>query len=102
MRRKTISATKLAQKMLQAGGDDIELLREHDFKGDEAMHDDELHERLRKEFSAEVDTAVGELSERYGKPFRTGSADNKLIPLNGVVRYAIWRVGKKRLFVAAA
>ncbi len=102
MRKKTISVTKLAQKLLQKGRDDLELLREHAFKDDEAMHDDELHERLCGEFSAEVDRVNDELSKLYGKPDRTGATDNKLIPLNGVVRYAAWRVGKARLFVAAA
>ena len=38
----------------------------------------------------------------YGKPLRTGRSNTRLIPINGVFRYAVWEVGKRRLFVAAA
>jgi hypothetical protein len=102
MPRRTISPAKLAEKLLEAGSEDMELLREHDFKDDEAMHDDALHERLRAEFSAELDEVKEAISRLYGKPIQTGNKDNRLIPLNGAVRYAVWRAGKKRLFVAAA
>jgi hypothetical protein len=103
MRRRTRSPTQLARDFLRAGDDKMECLREHDFGDDEvAQHDDELHERLCEEFSAEVDRLKEELSGTYGKPLRTGSADTPLVPLNGVFRYAVWRVGAKRLYVAAS
>ena len=41
-------------------------------------------------------------SKIYGKPLRAGNTNTKLIPLNGVFRYATWRIGKRQLFVAAA
>jgi len=97
-----VSPSKLAAKVLKASADDMELLREHDFKDDEAMHDDELHEMLRAQFAGEVDRITQELSETYGKPLRTGATDNKFVGLNGVVRYAVWRIGEKHLYVAAA
>lgn len=76
MPRKPISATKLAKKLLQAGGDRMEFLRQHDFKGDEAMKDYQLHRRLCAEFSAEVDRTCEELAKVYGKPFRKGTTDS--------------------------
>lgn len=99
---KTASVAKLARKLLQASGEQTELLRMHDFKTDVASHDDDLHDRLCLEFSSEVDQAARELSKAYGRPFRTGAKDCDLIPVNGVVRYAVWKLGARRLFVAAA
>ena len=101
--RRTKSPGPLAREFLRAGDEKLELLREHDFGDDEvAQHDDELHEKLCEEFSAEVDRLKDELSREYGKPLRAGSADTRLVPLNGVFRYAVWRVGGKRLYVAAS
>src|SRR5262249_2797943 len=95
------SAVKLAQKLLKKDEDGLEQLRLHDFPDDESAHDDELTERLYVEFSAEVEGVQAELTKEYGPPFRKGKSDNKVIPLNGVFRYAIWQVAKKQLFVAA-
>ena len=95
------SAVKLAQKLLKKDEEGLEELRMHDFPDDESAHDDELTERLYAEFSADVESAQTELSKEYGPPSRTGKTDTKIIPLNGVFRYAIWQVADKQLFVAA-
>jgi len=95
------SAVKLAQKLLKQDEDALEQLRLHDFPDDESAHDDELTERLHAEFSAELDGVHAELSKAYGPSFRKGKSDNKVIPLNGVFRYAIWQIEEKQLFVAA-
>src|SRR4051812_40523640 len=102
MRPHTTSPTKLAAKLLKVGRTGAELLQVRDFKTDEAQHDDDLHARVCAEFSAEVDRLKEELSKKYGKPWRTGSKDTRLVPGGGVVRYAVWRVGKMRLHVCAA
>ena len=81
----------------------LEFLRERVFHLDEtAAHDDELHEKLCEEYSADVDRLKAELSKTYGKPLRAGSSTTRLVPLNGVFRYAVWKVGKRHLFIAAA
>ena len=95
------SATQLARKLLTKDEDGLEELRAHDFLDDESAHDDELTERLYVEFSADVEGVQAELSKEYGLPARKGKSDTRLIPLNGVFRYAIWHVADKKLFVAA-
>ena len=95
------TAVKLAQKFLKERQDNLEMLRMHDFPDDESAHDDELTERLYAEFSADVESAQAELAKQYGAPTRTGKKDDKLIPLNGVFRFVIWRVGEAHLFIAA-
>lgn len=97
------SAITLASQLLEdedAGG--LEELRIHEFDDDEAAHDDETIEKLYAEFSAEFDRVEAALSKKYGKPSRTGKEDDDVIPLNGVFRFAIWPVGEKQLFAAAA
>jgi hypothetical protein len=84
----------------ESGG--LEDLRIHDFTDDEAAHDDEAIEKLYADFSAEFDRVEAALTKEYGKPLRTGTEDDEVIPLNGVFRFAIWRVGGKQLFAAAA
>jgi hypothetical protein len=95
------SAVKLAQKLLKRDEESLEELRMHDFPDDESAHDDELTERLYSEFSAEVEGVQVELAKLYGPPTRTGKKDDKLIPLNGIFRFAIWKVAGRQLFVAA-
>jgi hypothetical protein len=91
------SAVKLAQALLKRDEESLEELWMHD----EAAHDDELTERLYTEFSAEVEGIQAELAKSYGPPARTGKKDDRLIPLNGVFRFAIWKVAGRQLFVAA-
>ena len=65
MRRRAKPTLPLARKLLRAKGDKLEFLRERTFHLDEeAAHDDELHERLCKEYSADVDrlTATAQLT----------------------------------------
>src|SRR6478672_121892 len=94
------SAVKLAQKLLKKDEDGLEQLRMHDFPDDESAHDDELTERLYAEFSAELAGVQAELSKEYGPPSRKGKSDTKIVPLNGIFRYAIWQIADTHLFVA--
>jgi hypothetical protein len=95
------SAIKLAAKFLKDAEDCLDALKIHDFPDDESAHDDELTDHLHTKFSGEVDRIQAELSKQYGPPSRTGKKDDKDIPANGVFRFAVWKVGKKQLFVAA-
>src|SRR5688572_32792753 len=103
MRHRTKPPAQLARKVLGGSGVKLEFLRERVFHLDEdAAHDDDLHERLCEEYSAEFDRLKAELSKTYGKPLRAGSTNTRLVPLNGVFRYAVWKVRKRHLFIAAA
>jgi hypothetical protein len=96
------SATSIAKKLLAGEPGGLEELRIHEFEDDYEAHDDELTEQLYQEFSAEFDRVVTALSKKYGKPQRTGKKEDKIIPLNGVFRFAIWSVDDQQLYVAAA
>ena len=95
------SAIKLARRFLKGDEDSLDALQIHDFPDDMSAHDDELTQRLYARFSAEVERVQAELTKHYGQPARTGKKDDKLIPLNGVFRFAIWKAEGKHLFVAA-
>lgn len=95
-------ATTLASELLQGGPGGLEELRIHEFTEDEEAHDDEAVEKLYADFSAEFDRVEAALIMQYGKPSRTGKEDDEIIPLNGVLRFAIWPVGDKQLFAATA
>jgi len=95
------SAAKLAQELLKKKGGGLEELRLHDFPDDESAHDDELTERLYAEFSADVQSVQAELAGLYGAPTRAGTNGDKFVRMNGVFRFAIWKVADKQLFVAA-
>jgi len=77
-------------------------LRTHEFSDEASAHDDELTDRLYADFSAEFERVQTELTKQYGSPSRTGQTDDNLIPLNGVFRFAVWPVGDRQLFLAAA
>jgi hypothetical protein len=96
------SATALAKKLLAGDAGELEELRIHDFPDDEAAHDDEATDELYQDFSAEFDRIEAALTKAYGKPSRAGRGDDEVIPLNGVFRFAVWSVGDKQLFAAAA
>lgn len=96
------SAKTLAREILAGDAGALEELRIHEFEDDEEAHDDEATEKLYEEFSAEFDRVKAALTKQYGQPSRTGKKDDKAIPLNGVFRFAVWAVGDKKLFAAAA
>jgi hypothetical protein len=96
------TATNLASELLDGDAGGLEELRTHEFENDEEAHDGEAIEKLYAEFSADFNRVEAALSKKYGKPSRTGKEDDEVIPLNGVFRFAIWPVGDKQLFAAAA
>src|SRR5438045_2786542 len=96
------SATTLATELLEGDVGGLEELRIHEFADDPAAHDDEQLERFYQDFSEDFDRAQTELSETYGAPVRTGNADDDVIPLNGVFRFAVWVIDGTELYLAAA
>jgi len=96
------SAAALARELLEGDPGGLEELRIHEFADDEEAHDDDAIDQLYDEFSAEFERVAAVLSQQYGKPSRTGEEDDEVIPLNGVFRFAVWSVGDKQLFAAAA
>ncbi|MBL8867782.1 MAG: hypothetical protein JNK93_19670 [Planctomycetia bacterium] len=96
------SVSALAKNALAAGKGAMEEVRIHVFEDDEEAHDEEAVEKLHADFAKQFDKAVATLSKEYGKPTRTGESEYHSIPLNGVFRFAIWKVGKLDLYVAAA
>lgn len=95
-------AITLATELLERDAGGLEELRIHEFIDDEEAHDDEAIDKLYGDFSAEFDRVEAALTQKYGKPSRTGKEDDDVIPLNGVFRFAIWPVDDKQLFAAAA
>ena len=87
---------------LEAGSGALEELRVHEFTDDESAHDDEQIEKIKAEFSAELDRVQKELSKKYGSPSGTGETDDDQIPLCGVFRFAAWEVDEQQLFIAAS
>src|SRR5947208_2316015 len=96
------SVTELAGELVAAGGGGLEELHVHSFDDDEAAHDDDAHERLYEQFSAELQAAVTELEKTYGEPLRSGASHDAAVPLNGVFRFAVWDVDGTELFLAAS
>ncbi len=96
------SVTSLAKKALAAGKGAMEEVRIHVFEDDMEAHDEEAVEKLHADFAKRFDRTVATLAKEYGQPVRTGQKDDRSIPLNGVFRFAIWKVGKLELYVAAA
>jgi hypothetical protein len=96
------SATALATELLEGDPGGLEELRIHEFTDDEEAHDDDAIDKLYEDFSSEFERIVTTLSKEYGKPSRTGKEDDDVIPLNGVFRFAVWTVGDRQLFAAAA
>jgi hypothetical protein len=69
---------------------------------DEEAHDDELQGKLEASFLANMVSYEKVVSVKFGLPTEVGTDEHKSIPINGVVRYAIWTVGKKRLYLAVS
>ena len=96
------SATNLAHKLLSRADDAIEDLEIHQFRDDAESLDDEGMQRLYANFEAMFEGARSELSASYGQPVRTGADYDGDISLNGIVRFAIWKIEGKLLYVAFA
>ena len=95
-------AINLARQLLSRVEDSLEDLEVHEFKDDAAAHDDNAMDRLHADFETKFERVQAELSATYGVPSRTGAADDVLIQLCGVFRFAVWVVEGRQLYVALA
>lgn len=96
------AVTTLAAELLRRDPGGLEELRLHAFADDNEAHDDGQIEKLYLDFAEEFDRVEAALTEQYGRPSRTGDEHHDIIPLSGIFRFAIWLVGDRQLFAAAA
>jgi hypothetical protein len=96
------SAVNLANELLGRSKASFEFLEIHQFEDNLAAHDDVAMEQLYSDFESQFEQAQSELSACYGEPSPTGDDDDEVIPINGVLRFAIWSVGGKLLYLATA
>jgi hypothetical protein len=95
-------ATRLARKLLKSEKDGIESVQTYIFPDDDdgPAHDDQLQNRLAKDFQSALKHVQRELSKAYGKPLRTGVKRDRLLPLSGVFGFAIWKIDGRLLWAA--
>lgn len=91
-----------AEKLLKARKSKCEELHCREFFDDAEAHDEEVQSQLEATFLSSMKTYEKALASRYGAPTRTGTDQVDQIPINGVVRYALWEIGAKTLYLAAA
>jgi hypothetical protein len=95
------SVAEVARGLLARGETELADIRVFVFENDGA-HDDGLQEQIRKEFIAAFDAAQLELTNEFGPAARIGDIDVNVIPLSGILRFAIWEVNGNQLYIAAA
>jgi hypothetical protein len=91
-----------ANRLLAGEDGSLTELRIHEFNEDEQAHDDQLQERLRREFEDDFEKAARTLTSKFGSPAERGTEDHDAIPLSGVFLHAIWNVKNSVLYAAAA
>jgi hypothetical protein len=104
MRHTAKPVVDTARRLLAAGQDDMDDvgLYQFDFsKGDAEAHDDARQDGLRREFIADCEAAIAELTAAFGPPHEIGDDDIDVVPLNGVFKFAVWELAGQKLYVAA-
>jgi hypothetical protein len=96
------SVAKFAQRLLQADEDLLEELRLHEFQDEESAADDDLRAALYLEFDQEFNHNLAELTKQFGTPQRVGTDDDDALPVTGVLRFALWQIDEKLLFLATS
>lgn len=91
-----------AEKLLKSRKSKFEDVDYRELYEDEEAHDDELQAQLESIFLANMASYEKALSVGLGTPAEVGPDEHKTIPINGVVRHAIWTVGRKRLYLAVS
>lgn len=89
-----------AEELLKSRKSKFEDIDYRELYDDRETHDDELQRTLETSFRANMTSYEKVLSVKFGPPAEVGSDEHNFIPVNGVVRHAIWTVGKKRLYLA--
>lgn len=110
LRRRPATIKKQSAKSILAKADELLRSRKSKFENvdyrelsdDEEAHDDEHQAQLESIFLSNMASYEKALSVRFGTAVEVGPDEHKAIPINGVVRHAIWAVGKKRLYLAVS
>jgi hypothetical protein len=95
-------AVRLTRKLLRSEVDGIEPVQTYMFPGDDdrPAHDDQLQDRLTKDFQSALKSVQKELSKAFGKPLRSGFKSDRVIPLSGVFGFAIWNAEGRQVWAA--
>jgi hypothetical protein len=96
------SSAELACGLLEGKRDDFEVVRIHQFEDDVEAHDDAIQGRIANELQTAFSRLCEELIPVFGRPTRTGTEDDELIPLGGVYGFAVWDVEGRFLYAAVA
>jgi hypothetical protein len=95
-------AITTAQRLLATRVGEIAELWVRPFEDDISAHDNAIQEKLSADFIDAFEDASFGLSAQFGQPFPAGEDENEAVPLCGVLRSAIWSVGGRKLWLAAA
>jgi len=95
------AAVAVARKVLSSPAGEIAELWVRPFEDGTSAHDDALQERLDTDFTVAFDEARSQLAAVFGPPVRVGE-DDEIVPLCGVFRFAVWSVGDREMWLAAA
>lgn len=92
---------RLVKQLLAKRPGGCECLQAWEFRSDHEAHDGELTER----YYAEADEARAAMEQglchEYGPPASAGES-NQEIPLCGILRYSLWELDDRRLYLASA
>lgn len=97
----TVDPVEAVKKCL-AGDEQVALLKIFQFQDDVEAHDDDLQERLEKEFLDAFNEARIALNGVFGSHTDLELEEGEdLVPLCGVFRACSWHVGETSLYLAA-
>ncbi len=91
-----------AEELLKSRKSKFEIVDYRELYDEEEAHDDKLQGNLETSFLSNMASYEKALSMKFGPPTEVRPDEHKSIPINGVVRHAIWTVGKKRLYLAVS
>jgi hypothetical protein len=97
---KTLAAK--AKNLLKQRTSQSEPIDCREFFDDQEAHDDSLHRTLERMFRDNISKYQAALTREYGPPTNEGFSAHRDIPLNGVMRYAVWEISQKTLYLALA
>jgi hypothetical protein len=59
-----------------------------------------LQQRYRSSCVKKVKAYQKELTKEFGEPYATGTTEHRDVPCNGVLQFAVWKIRRKRLYLA--
>jgi hypothetical protein len=89
-----------AEELLKSSASQCEEIDCREFYDDEEAHDDQLQESLEGMFLKNCAKYEKAITQKYGAPAMEGTTEHCDLPLNGVLRYFIWSIKEKMLYLA--